>query len=185
MVVRLLGACRLSLPTASIGFSLLNKPKSPDLTAPLTSSGANRTQQIRQPTAPHEVVFGRIKKSGSIAFLHSKEDDEGRAEGYFYVQHTLAFHQCEAVSDVYFDDELATADKFVGYQRIGKNLGAANQVEDADFLADLGPEIFGDHWLRGRTNLATRIKVKQEPFPNGIPNISALVSGNNQIYDPR
>ena len=160
-------------------------PKAPDISSALDQPGAARTQQFRQPTAAHDVVFGRIKKSGPSAFIHSAEDDEGRADGFFYHQLTLASHRVKSIGDVYLNDELASAEKFVGYQQIGKNLGTADQVEDADFLADLGPGLFGNHWLRGRANIAVRIKVKPEPFPNGLPNISAIVDGCDEIYDPR
>lgn len=160
-------------------------PKAPNISAALDQPGAARTQSFRQPTAPHEIVFGRIKKSGPIAFIHSATDDEGRADGYFYSQVTLASHECRAIGDVYFNDELSTHEKFEDFQQIGRNLGTSTQVEDADFLDELGVGLFGGHWLRGRANIAVRIKVKPEPFPNGLPNLAAIVEGNNAIYDPR
>lgn len=159
--------------------------RAPDVNSALDQVGAGRNQQVRQPTAAHEVVFGRIKKAGIIVFLHSKVDDDGRADGYQYIQSVLAAHSCKAIGNIYFSDELASDSKFTGFYQVGKNLGSTVQTEDANFLAQLGAPIFSNHNLRGRANIATRLKIKAEIFPNGLPNIAAIVDGNDMIYDPR
>lgn len=156
----------------------------PSPASQLNQPGAGRTQQVRQPTPSHEVIVGRIKKSGPIMFMQSMPDDSGRADGYFYIQHALAAHRCQQIDDIYLDETLSTDAKFSGLVRVGRNLGATDQVEDADFLADLGAD-FADHWLRGRTNICTRLKGSSSAFPNGLPNVSAMVWGIDEIYDPR
>lgn len=169
---------------ASVLISALNKPSSPSPATFLNQIGANRTAQFRQPTAPHEVVFGRIKKSGPIMFVSTATDDGGRDQGYFYIQIALASHHCRAIADVYIFDQLSTDSVFTGLVTIGKHLGATDQVEDATFLADL-PDEFTGHRLRGRANLAARLKGDATAFPNGVPNFVAIVWGADEIYDPR
>lgn len=159
-------------------------PNAPDPTAFLNTPGGGRTQQFRQPVAPQQIGFGRYKTSGPVMFIHSMADDEGRTDGYFYIQHALASHHVKAIDDIYYGDELSSEAKFVGFGRTGKNLGTAMQMEDADFLAEIGSD-FEDHWGRGIANIATRLKIKPEPFPSGAPNIAAIVSGNDEIFDPR
>lgn len=170
---------------ASIGSSLLVKPKAPTSAVNFDAGGGARTFMVRQPTAPFDVVVGRVKKSGVAAFMHSMEDDEGRADGYFYLQIALAAHECELIGDVFIHDELSTVGKFAGLVRFGKNLGADDQAEDADFLAELGEELFFGHRGRGIANLAARLKGRASAFPNGLPNLSAIVWGVNDILDPR
>lgn len=161
------------------------KPKAPDISSLLGQAGANRTFQFRQPTPPHNVVLGRVKVSGPVMFMHSMPDDTGREDGYFFEQLALAAHSCHKIDTVYVNELFETNSKFDGLLRFGRNLGAADQVEDADFLADIGEELFGNHWLRGVTNLCGRLKGNAAAFPSGLPNLSAIVWGANEIYDPR
>lgn len=170
---------------ASLAVGSIMKPSSNSgSSVNFDAGGGGRTFMIRQPTAPHAVVVGRVRKSGTAVFMHSMEDDEGREFGYFYLQLALAAHECELIGDVFIHDELSTAAKFSGFVRFGKNLGAEDQVEDADFLAELG-EIFEGHRGRGITNIAARLKGNAAAFPNGLPNLSVIMWGANQVYDPR
>jgi hypothetical protein len=169
---------------ASTAMSALTKPSTPGSAVNFDAGGGARTFQVRQPTAPHDVVVGRVKKSGTVVFMHSMADDAGRADGYFYMQLALAAHPCELIADVYIHDEISTAAKFAGFVRFGKNLGAVDQLPDADFLAELG-EIFAGHRGQGIANLAARLKGNAAAFPNGLPNLSTIVWGVNTIYDPR
>lgn len=153
--------------------------------AATSQPGAARTTQFTQPTPPHEVVVGRIKKSGPVMFTHSDADDDGRAQGYFYIQIVLAAHHCKAIGDVYIGDDLSTAAQFTDVLSIGKHLGTPTQMEDATFLADLGAGVFGDHWLRGRAHIAVRHKVTRAVFESGVPNHAAILWGADEIYDPR
>jgi len=169
---------------ASYLMSRLNKPDAPASAVNLDAGGGGRTFSVRQPTAPWEVVVGRIKKSGPVVFMHSAPDDGGREDGYFYVQLALAAHPCEHIGDVYLNDELSSAAKFAGFVRFGKNLGAYDQAEDADFLAEIGDDFVG-HRGQGITNLAARLKGNAVAFPSGLPNISVILWGINEVYDPR
>lgn len=162
------------------------EPSHPDFTQALTQPGGGRTQQVRQPVSPHLIPYGRVKLSGPITFLHSKDDDGGRANGYLYLVHTLTGVRIKAIGDVYLNETLSSDSSYSGLVRVNKHLGASDQVADADLVSEIG----GDNWTtehrgRGRAYLATRLKWSQEVFAGGIPNISALVDGVDSIYDPR
>lgn len=173
-----------SLATSAVMKSAMGG-NDPGPAALLNQTGAARTVQFRQPTPPHEWVVGRIRKSGPVMFMHSGPDDDGRTDGYFYIQIALAAHHCRAIGDVYLDGNLSTGAGYSGLVYSGKHLGTDDQVEDAIFLSDLGSGVFGDHWLRGRANIAVRLKASRDVFPNGVPNISAMVWGADNIDDPR
>jgi hypothetical protein len=171
---------------ASVAMSaLMSKPRGFDASALLSQPGGGRTFQFRQPTPSRQVILGRAKVSGPVMFMHSKEDDDGRADGYFYLQIAIAGHKCQKIADVFINDAYSTDSKYDGFFTIGKNLGTSSQTEDALFLADLGADVFGDHWLRGVTNIAARLKGSATAYPNGLPNLSAIVWGSAEIYDPR
>jgi hypothetical protein len=169
---------------ASTVAGMLIKPSLPSSAIDLNAGGGARTFQFRQPTPPRDVVLGRVKKSGPMIFIHSAPDDTGRADGYLYLQIAVAGHPCAYIGETYLNDELSTEGKFVGLVRVGKNLGSVDQVEDADFLAELGG-IFAGHRGRGIANLAARLKGNAQAFPSGLPNLSAVVWGVSEVYDPR
>lgn len=163
---------------------LAEKPKAPDLSSFLDAAGAGRTQQVRQPIAPHSVGYGRYKTSGPIMYLHTKVDDEGRANGYFYIVHALCSTKIRSIRDVYLNDGYSTDAEFSGLVRVNKHLGEASQVADADFVAecsDYGSDRRGD----GIAYIATRLKWNATAFSSGIPNIAAIIDACDEIYDPR
>jgi hypothetical protein len=163
----------------------LSRPPTPDLTALLASPGAGRTQQVRQPIAPLQFTFGRIKASGPIVAISTADDDDGRTNGYLYILHGLAGHHCEAIGDVFLGDDLATDAKYNGLVRVNKHLGAADQVADADLVSELPAIWTTDHRLRGRAYIATRLKWDNTAFASGIPNIACILWGSDEVYDPR
>lgn len=63
-------------------------------------------------------------------------------------------------------------------------LGASAQTANADMISYI-PEWTADHRLRGIAYVYARLRLQIEAFPNGLPNIKALVTGKNDIYDPR
>lgn len=174
-----------SFAASTIVSGLMPKPKAPDQTANLNAAGAGRTQQVRQPVAPHQVLFGRQKTSGPIVFIHTANDDGGRANGYLYLIHALAGCHVKAIGDIYLGDDLSTAAQFSGFYRVGKHLGETTQVADAELVAEIPSAWTTDHRLRGRAYIASRLKFSEVAYPSGIPNIAAIVQGNDEIYDPR
>ena len=142
-----------------------------------TAPGAGRTQSVRQPLTEHQIVFGRCKVGGPIVFIHSATDDQGRADGYFYAVVVLAAHRVQSIGDVWLGDALATDAKYSGLVRIDRHLGAADQVANANLIAETAGKWTANHRGRGRAYVAVRLKITAQAFPSGPPNIAALVSG--------
>jgi len=67
---------------------------------------------------------------------------------------------------------------------ITKHLGTANQLADPDLVAAV-PEWTTDHRLQSVAYLHVRLAYNREAWPNGVPNIKALVKGKKDIVDPR
>lgn len=71
--------------------------------------------------------------------------------------------------------------------RVKKHLGSPDQAADADMVAEV-PGWSWDHRLRGVCYLYVRLEFDIDLFPNGLPNIKALVRGkllNNPFYGTR
>lgn len=171
---------------ASLAVGALTRPHAPDLSASLNNAGAGRTQQIRQPVCPHQIIAGRVKASGVVVFIHARDDTEGKANAWLYLVHAISGTHVRAIYDVYLNDVLASDVSFGPHARVTAHLGAADQAADADFVAEIGEPNWGeDHRLRGRAYVATRLVWNSALFGSGVPNISMIVEGVDDIYDPR
>lgn len=170
---------------ASAAMSYAMAPNAAQLPAQFNGAGAGRTQAVRQPITAHRIIYGTVKASGPIVFAYTTADDGGTANGYLYMAHVLAAHECDAVGDIYIGDVLSTDPSFTGLIRLTPHLGSPTQTADSDWFAEI-PTVWGaSHRLQGRTYIASRIKYNLAAFPSGVPNISALIRGSNGIYDPR
>lgn len=69
------------------------------------------------------------------------------------------------------------------YIRLKRHYGGAEQGADGDLVAEV-PDWTWDHRLIGVTYVYVRLEYDSDIFPNGLPNIKALVRGK-KIYDPR
>lgn len=69
------------------------------------------------------------------------------------------------------------------YVRVKRHYGGTEQGADADLVAEV-PEWTWDHRLIGVTYIYVRLEYDADIFPNGLPNIKALVRGK-KLYDPR
>lgn len=67
--------------------------------------------------------------------------------------------------------------------RVKVHLGAADQAVDADLEAEV-PEWTWKHRLRGVCYIYVRLKYDADFFPNGLPNVKALVRGK-RVFNPR
>lgn len=141
-----------------------------------------------EPDTARRVVYGELRVGGSVRLKHIA----GSSNQYLYIVLVLAGHQCEAIGDIYFADEIVPLDEsgnatgtYAGVCRITKHLGAADQAADSNFVAELGDVWTSDHRLRGCAYLAIRLTWDQDKFPGGMPVVTAVVKGKNNIYDTR
>lgn len=79
--------------------------------------------------------------------------------------------------------------------QVTKYLGTTTQAADPDLIADAvdvdgNPAWTSAHQLKGRAYIVVKLEYlvigsEVQGFPQGIPNIKAVVKGVNNIYDPR
>ncbi|NUA26100.1 phage tail protein [Cupriavidus basilensis] len=68
--------------------------------------------------------------------------------------------------------------------RIKKHLGSPNQAADGDLIGELPDYWTAAHRLCGVCYLYVRLEYDADLFPNGLPNVKAVVKGK-RVYDPR
>ena len=130
---------------------------------------------------------------------------DGRSNAFLHMVIALAGHEIDAVEKIYIDDTEITLDangfatnapyksEFINangqsqgvwsFVRVKTYLGTDNQTADSD-LQGLTSLWTANHRLRGVAYLYVELRWYDRVFPNGIPNISAVIRGK-KVYDPR
>lgn len=140
----------------------------------------------READAPHEYIYGAVRKGGTITYIEAT----GQDNKYLHVILTLAGHEVEAIDDIYIDDQIATINGsgFVTSQswnskiRIIKYTGS--QTTAPALLLAESNQITSAFVGRGIAYLYIRLEYDPDAFPNGIPLFTAKVRGK-KVYDPR
>lgn len=153
------------------------------------SDATERTQMVRQSAAPRRIIYGTVKVSGPLAFIHAT----GAKNEYLHLIVMLAGHEVDAIGDLYLNDELVPLDsstpanatgKYAGSIRVSKHLGSTSQTADSDLVSETSGAWTSTDRLQGIAYIYIRLKFDQSLFPAGLPNFAAIVRGK-KVYDPR
>lgn len=166
-------------------------------TGSLTAEAQDRTQSIRQAVAPRQMVYGRARVGGTLAYVASSSGAAADDLRYLHLVTVLAGHRIDGVDAVYVNDEtvlLSDLDAFGMVATEGHKLRnrcrvriyKGDQTEaDAALIAESPDGWTADHRLLGCAYLYVRLEYDAEAFQGGLQNIAALVRGKADIWDPR
>ena len=140
----------------------------------------------REATAPQQIVYGEIRKGGTVTFIESTGD----TNQYLHQVIVLAGHEVNSIGDIYINDEVVTLDgsgfvtdaKWDSKIRIKKHTGADNQTADSDLVTETS--VTSDFKGQGIAYLYVRMEYDQDVFAEGVPLFTAKVQGK-KVYDPR
>ena len=173
----------------AIGNALAPKPEN------FTSANElrGRTVMAKQAISPRDVVYGEVKKSGTIVFMETTNDNND-----LHVCVTLAGHEINAIKDVFFNDikvreadlvdatevsvDSGTVPDYSSKAKITGHFGGSDQAADTNLVSRTS--FTTNHRLRGIAYLYSFLQYDQDIFANGLPNISAVVQGK-KVFDPR
>lgn len=167
------------------GFS--SKPKGPGPTRAQRS--AAQTLNFRSTVAPQSFVYGEARVGGLLYPIGSTANNK-----YLHFIVVLGGREYKAINEVWFDDDVIPNDaldgsgnvvsgKYAGKARIKKHLGTATETADSDLVSEIA-DWSSSHYGRGLPYLYIRLQADQKLFPNGAPNVTAVVQGA-LIYDSR
>ena len=136
----------------------------------------------------HQIIYGKVRVGGARIY------DEATGENNKYLHRVVAVagHEIQSFDEIYINDEIVTLDgsgnvtspsKYDGKVRIKLHLGSPNQTADT-FLVNESAHWTTEHRLRGIAYMYIRLAFNADVFPNGIPEITATISGK-KVYDPR
>lgn len=160
--------------------------KSLQKTPAITSQGTTVTGT--NTVAPRRIVYGKTRVGGTIVYMEGTDSNE-----YLHMVITLAGHEIESVESVYFNDEEVTFDgsgnvnsgTYSGKARIEYKLGTTGQTAFSNLVSESDSLWTSSHRLKGVACLYVRLQYDTDIYTNGVPNISALIKGKKDIYDPR
>ena len=142
------------------------------------------TQTSREPAGSRKLVYGKIRTGGQVVFIsHSGDDNK-----YLHMAIAFASHEIESFEEIWFNDKKVwTTAGFQSdwgtYVTIDRKFGTATQTASQQ-LKDAHVQWTDNHKLSGIAYVAFKLEWNQDKFPQGVPNITAVVKGK-KVYDPR
>jgi hypothetical protein len=173
-----------SIATSLVLGALAPKPKF----GPIGGSNRGYNVTATGSTLDHQIIYGKMKVAGARLF-------DGTTGGDNYFLHRVlgfAGHEIEAFETIYINDEVATIDasgnvtspsRYSGHINIYTHLGAADQQADSNLINEVNGWT-AEHRLRGIAYLYCKFSFDADAFPNGVPQITAVIKGK-KVYDPR
>jgi hypothetical protein len=176
----------------SVVTNLIMRSLAPTPTAPTFGGGnkKNRGYNVTQTGAAldHQVIYGKMKVGPVRVFDGTTGTDNVQ------LHRVLAFtgHEIESFEEIYINDEVATIDgsgnvtspsRYSGLVTIKEHLGTADQAADSSLVSAVSGWT-GNHRLRGIAYLYVKLTYDVDAFPNGVPEVSAVIKGK-KVYDPR
>lgn len=178
-----------NLALSVLGGLLSKSPEAPSSGGGFAAEARGRQVVIRSATESRRIIYGEVSVSGPLTFAMVS----GPSNEYLHLVIPVAGHEVDAIGAVYLnDDEVGTLDasgnctsgKFAGLLRVRKYLGTLVQAADPDLVAESDGLWTTAHQGLGVAYLYLRMRFDQTAFPNGIPNVKAIVRGK-KCYDPR
>ena len=152
--------------------------------------GSNRGYQTTAigTALDHQIIYGKMRVAGARIY------DEATGTNNKYLHRVLAFtgHEVQSFDEIYINDEVVTLDgsgnvtspsKYNGKIRIKLHLGASDQAADTSLISE-SAHWTTQHTLNGIAYMYVRLQFDADVFPNGIPEVSSVISGK-KVYDPR
>jgi len=171
-----------TLALSGISQALAKKQK-----LPTQSTLQGRSQMVKQPITSRKIVYGRQKVSGAIVFMETS----GKSE-YLHLIVAIAANELNSIESIFFNDQQLTIDgsgnvtapaDLSGKAIVQTKLGADGQAYLN--IAQYGAVSWSSNsTLDGIAYIYARLEFDNDAYPNGIPNISAVVEGK-KLFDPR
>ena len=170
--------------------ALMPKPSLGGIGGAGGGSGSNRGYQTTAigTALDHQIIYGKMRVAGARIY------DEATGTNNKYLHRVLAFtgHEIQSFDEIYINDEVVTLDgsgnvtspaKYNGKIRIKLHLGASGQTADTSLISE-SAHWTTQHTLNGIAYMYVRLQFDADVFPNGIPEVSSVISGK-KVYDPR
>jgi len=188
----------ISVGTSIIG-GIIGQKLAPKLDPPNfgTSLESGVTVSAKSPTQPYRIIYGETRVGGTIVYAETTSS----TNEFLHIIIVLAGHEVSDIGSIYLNDDIvnlettsndsngipiytpASGDQYNGKLQIKKHLGNADQLADANLVSDV-TQWTTNHRVQGKAYLYAKLTFDSDVYPNGVPNISAVVKGK-KCFDPR
>lgn len=145
----------------------------------------DRKQMANGPDTPRQFVYGHVRIGGQLVYW----EPTGADSRYMHMIVVLAPHGLNAINEIYFNDTLAFDAAGVAQ---GEFVGKATVIKVAQPRTTALPEAVAaleewteSHKLIDHSYIYLRLNYDKEVYSRGMPRVSTVVEGKNDIYDPR
>ena len=177
----LFSATGAALFALGAGMSMLSRALAPKPNIGAQLRGI--TQTTRDPAGSRKLVYGQIRVGGQIVFIANS----GQTNEYLHLAVAFASHEIESFEEFWLNDKKvyengAVTSDWSDVVTITKFDGTQTTADST--LTSVSNKWTSNHVLNGIAYAHFRLKWDQDKFPQGVPNISAVLKGK-KVYDPR
>lgn len=140
-------------------------------------------QSTRNPAGSRKIIYGQIRAGGQVVFI----DNSGSDNEFLHLVIAFATHEIESFDEFWFNDnKVWDGGSYQGdwgtYLTI-TTFDGTQTAADSSLVAD-SANWTSNHILNGIAYAHFKMQWDADKFPQGIPNISAVIKGK-KVYDPR
>ena len=143
--------------------------------------------QTRASALPRRILYGR-KRMGAIECYIGSSGDSNEYLHFIFI---WCDGPCVGIEKLFFDDEQVPFDsdgngggKYAGHLKLMNRNGTLDQTAIAEAVAEMPGWATSDK-LTGVCASWLRVKKNDAIFPNGMPNVSAVIQGRNDVWNFR
>lgn len=158
--------------------------------APSARSATGPPQVFRQAISNSFIVYGERRVGGLLVFFHGTQVG---ADHFRYFVIACAGHRCDSLVTFMLNDEEVTVDgsgmvtsgKYADAAWLWFQRGLSEETANATFVADTGGKWTDLHKGNGVAAIYAKFQMTEAVVQTGMPNITAIIRGRDEIFDPR
>ena len=188
----------ITIGTSIIG-GIIGQKLAPKIDPPNfgTALESGITVTSKAPTAPYRIIYGESRVGGTIVYAETTS----ATNEFLHMVIVFAGHEVDEIKTIFLGDDIVSlettsndsngipiftptgSDQYNGKLLVKKHLGNPDQLADANLVSDVGQWTTA-HKIQGKTYIYAKFTFDKDVYPNGVPNISAIIKGK-KLYDPR
>lgn len=158
--------------------------------APSAKAATGPPQVFRQSITDSFIVYGKRRVGGLLVFFHPKQSGD---DHYRYFVIACAGHRCKGVVSWMLGDETVAVDgsgkvtsgKYANAAWLWFQRGLDNETANATFVSECGGKWTTAHKGNDTAAIYAKFKLTDDVVQAGMPNITAVIEGRDEIRDPR
>lgn len=145
---------------------------------------------FRQSISESFIVYGKRRVGGLLVFFHPRKVGK---DHYRYFVIAVAGHHCQGVVDWMLNDEVVTVNgsnmvtsgPYASAAWLWFQLGDAAETANATFVSECGGKWSSAHKGNDTAAIYAKFKMTDAVVEAGMPNVTAVIEGKDDILDPR